>query len=235
LGKSRDFLWKDPNARNTRKRNHFRGLDFRSFEGNWAWPPDGGDYIQTIHLRALLLPNARTLSEGVPQDYVQATAWIRKAAGQGNAEAQASLGAAYGMGKGVQQDYTQAVAWYRKAAEQGFARAQEPLGGFYATGKGVPQDNAEAAKWYRKAAQQGNAAAQLNLGALYLTGEGVPRDNSEGYFWLRVAAARDTPGKGSEQIESLLGLAASHLTTAALSQAQQRAREWLAAQPTAQH
>jgi hypothetical protein len=50
--------------------------------------------------------------EGVPQDYVQATGWYRKAAEQGDAEAQISLGAAYKRGAGVPQDYVQAYKWF---------------------------------------------------------------------------------------------------------------------------
>jgi TPR repeat protein len=173
--------------------------------------------------------------QGVPQDYVQAVAWIRKAAAQGNAEAQASLGAAYAMGQGVQRDYGQAALWFRKAAEQGYAEAQKDLGGLYETGKGISQDNAEAARWYRKAAEQGNASAQLNLGALYLNGEGVPKDYSESYFWLKLAAAGKIPNAELEEIGLLLDFAASNLTTVALSQAQQRAREWLSVNSTAQH
>jgi TPR repeat protein len=172
--------------------------------------------------------------QGVSQDYAQAIAWIRKAAAQRNAEAQASLGAAYAMGQGVEQDYAQAAAWFRKAAEQGYAEAQKGLGRLFATGKGVPQDSTEAAQWYRKAAEQGNASAQLNLGALYLNGEGVPKDYGESYFWIKVAAAGKPPEAKSEEVGLLLDVAASHLTAVALSQAQQRAREWLAAHPTAQ-
>ena len=46
-----------------------------------------------------------------------------KAAEQGDAEAQTSLGLMYDNGKGVPQDYAEAVKWYRKAAEQGHLAA----------------------------------------------------------------------------------------------------------------
>jgi TPR repeat protein len=49
------------------------------------------------------------------EDYTQAVAWYRKAAEQGYAAAQASLGNLYSFGWGVTKDYTQAVAWYWKA------------------------------------------------------------------------------------------------------------------------
>jgi TPR repeat protein len=81
-----------------------------------------------------------------------ATAQYRKAADQGNAEAQTALGQGYQNGYGVPRDYTEALKWYRKAADQGFAVAQASLGVMYQNGQGVPQDYAAAVKWFRKAA-----------------------------------------------------------------------------------
>lgn len=170
---------------------------------------------------------------GVQQDYAQAGwAWTLKAAAQGSVEAQVSLGTLYAMGQSVQQDYAQAAAWYRRAAEQGDARAQLHLGQLYEEGNGVPHDYAKAAAWYRKAAEQGNAEAQVGLGELYQLGEGVPKDFSEAYFWLKVALAGKTPGGNPEQVRVLLDFNANQLTTAALSQAQERAQVWLAAHAT---
>jgi TPR repeat protein len=53
---------------------------------------------------------------------------FRKAAEQGDAEAQYNLGNAYHYGRGVAQDYAEAVKWWRKATEQGSATAQYSLG-----------------------------------------------------------------------------------------------------------
>jgi TIR domain/Sel1 repeat len=61
---------------------------------------------------------------GVQQDYAQAMAWYRKAADQGNADAQYNIGVLYHNGRGVRQDYAQAKAWFQKAADQGSAAAQ---------------------------------------------------------------------------------------------------------------
>jgi len=77
---------------------------------------------------------------------------IRKAAEQGNADAQSNLGVMYANGKGVAQDDQEAVKWYRKAAEQGYARAQFNLGHMYDQGMGVTQDYIEAHKWVNLAA-----------------------------------------------------------------------------------
>jgi TPR repeat protein len=96
---------------------------------------------------------------GVEQDDKQAMFWYRKAAEQGNAVAQYSLGGMYFIGSGVEQDNEQAVFWYRKAAEQGQVDAQCILGWMYANGRGVEQDDRQAAFWYRKA-----AAWQCSLG-----------------------------------------------------------------------
>ena len=91
---------------------------------------------------------------GVPQDHVQAVAWYRKAADQGDADAQFSLGVMYENGRGVPRDYVKAVAWYRKAADQGDADAQFSLGVKYADGQGVPQDRVQAYKWFNLAASR---------------------------------------------------------------------------------
>jgi formylglycine-generating enzyme required for sulfatase activity len=58
--------------------------------------------------------------EGVPSDPVNAAWWYRRAAEQGYADAQRSLGELYetGMG-GLPKDYSQARHWYQMAAEQG--------------------------------------------------------------------------------------------------------------------
>ena len=60
--------------------------------------------------------------------YKDAVYWYRKAAGQGYANAQNTLGVMHLKGQGVKQSYKQAVAWYRKAAEQGLFVAQYNLG-----------------------------------------------------------------------------------------------------------
>ncbi len=68
---------------------------------------------------------------GAPKDYKEAAKWYRKAAEQGDADAQFRLGVMYHEGEGVSQDYTEAAKWSRKAAEQGDASAQINLGVMY--------------------------------------------------------------------------------------------------------
>ena len=63
----------------------------------------------------------------VPQNYAESMKWDRKAAEQGLAKSQFSLGNRYMSGEGVPQDYAEAMKWFHKAAEQGHAEAQKSL------------------------------------------------------------------------------------------------------------
>ncbi len=60
----------------------------------------------------------------VPQDYVKAANWFRKAADQGDAKAECILGFAYGLGHGVPYDLVKATKWWRKAAARGYAEGE---------------------------------------------------------------------------------------------------------------
>ena len=53
--------------------------------------------------------------------------WLRKAAEQGNADAQSILGIMFSYGQGVPQNYAEAMKWFRKSADQGNADAQVGL------------------------------------------------------------------------------------------------------------
>ena len=85
-------------------------------------------------------------------NFEEAAKWFRKAADQGDANAQDVLGATYAEGLGVAQDHAEAVKWYRKAADQGVASAQNALGRMYANGEGVAQDYVQAHLWFNLAA-----------------------------------------------------------------------------------
>ena len=115
---------------------------------------------------------------------------LRKAAEQGDAEAQNELGFIYVAGKGVPQDFGEALRWYGLSANQGHVEAQFNLGLMYDYGKGVGGDYREAAVWYRKAANQGAADAQLHLGFKYANGQGVPKDWVKAYGWWSLAATQ---------------------------------------------
>ena len=89
-------------------------------------------------------------------DLAEAAKWYRRAADQGNAEAQWRLAQKYYF----DEDYAQAVAWSRKAADQGHAFGQLFLGMMYRDGQGVPQDYVIAHMWFNLAAAADGSGAK---------------------------------------------------------------------------
>jgi uncharacterized protein len=157
--------------------------------------------------------------------------WFRKAAEQGQSDAQVMLGNMYFAGQGIPQDYVQALMWVRKAAEQGQSDAQVMLGSMYENGRGVPQDYVQAATWFRKAAEQGKAIAYLSLGLMYAAGRGVPQDFIQAHVWLNLAAARLPSGEHQERAAKTRETIAARMSPAQIAEAQRRAREWQPKQP----
>jgi TPR repeat protein len=123
--------------------------------------------------------------QGVAQDHAQAAVWYRKAAEQGNADAQCVLGAYYDQGQSVPQDYGQAAQWFRKAAEQGDADAQSNLDALYDNGQGVPQDYVAA-------------YALINLAAA--------RESQDGDHWAFQARAKLADSMTQQKIEAAQAL-----------------------------
>jgi TPR repeat protein len=132
-------------------------------------------------------------------EYVTAMQWYRKAAQEGDANAQHAVGALYLNGLGVAPNPHEAMRWFRKAAEQGNSDAQFAIGVMYGTGDSVQLDYAEAMKWYLKAAEQGNSEAQYNIGALYYNGLGIPKNIEEAMKWISKAAEQ-----GNEEAKNKL-------------------------------
>lgn len=126
--------------------------------------------------------------DGVTQDYQEAGKWFRRAADQGNADAQYNLAVLYEKGHGVEQSNENAVKWCKLSAEQGCLEAQLALGNYYDGGKGIKRNRKVAAEWFRRAAEAGNPEAQNNLGVCYTKGHGVGRDLDEAKRWFKMAA-----------------------------------------------
>jgi len=130
-------------------------------------------------------------------------------------------------------DFRTAFDQFKPDAEAGDAKAQFYLGEAFSLGRGTVQDYAEALKWYRKAADQGLASAQNSLGVMYYNGQGVPQDYVQAHMWFNLAAAH-FPASGVENRDKAVenrDRAASLMTPADISKAQQLAREWLAKHP----
>jgi len=89
-----------------------------------------------------------------------------KAAEQGDAEAQASLGVSYLAGREVPKDWVKARDLLSKAAEQGDVLSEANFAFMLEHGMGGAVDRTEAIKWYQKAAAAGNRDSKAGLARL---------------------------------------------------------------------
>ncbi len=104
----------------------------------------------------------------------EAVAYYRKAAAQGDADAEYGLGSMYAAGEGIQRDPAQAHEWITRAAQHGHANAINALAQAYIDGElGIDEaqrSGAEALRWVRRAADSGYLPAMERLAAAYRTG-----------------------------------------------------------------
>jgi uncharacterized protein len=131
----------------------------------------------------------------------EAATWYRRAAEQGDLDAQLCLAACLWDGRGVEKDPVEAVRWYRKVAELGNVEVQLKMADCFNAGTGVERDRAEAARWCRRAAEQGDAKAQNALGDHFSHGAGVELDFVEAVRWYRQAAEQ-----GNADAQTSLGI-----------------------------
>jgi uncharacterized protein len=166
-----------------------------------------GDYVTALELLQPLADRGEPKAQmdlslmylgglGVVKDLSRATAWLRKAAERGDAEAQRGLGIWYFTGKfGVAKDVDQGVFWHRKAAEHGDLPSITFLAGLYQRGVSVPKDIGQALHWYRKGAELGDVRSMSELGSIYLSGDqGPPKDASQAIHWFSKAAEHGDSG-----------------------------------------
>lgn len=183
---------------------------------------------------------ARTLES---TDKAEAIRWYRKAAEQGQPNAQTSLGFVYLNGEGgLARDDAEAARWYLKAAEQGERLARWQLAWMSMEGRGVPQDEGEALKWYEsliaddeaESEDEGSPIARMarsqvatiysRRGTMHEMGIGVPADRALGYFWTSRAAALDP-----DLYAETLGAEARRMNSDQRAAAATRIRDWASA------
>ncbi len=97
---------------------------------------------------------------------------LRKAAEEGDSDAQSQLGTMLAAGEGVEQDPEEALSWLTKAAGQGNLTAIFNLGIIYEKGIGVSQDNEEAVFWFWQAAEKEDVGARMKLGTMLIKSQG---------------------------------------------------------------
>lgn len=128
---------------------------------------------------------------GIQDADAKSAFWFRKAAEQGDTNAQSHLSRYYRDGTGVVQDYDQALYWCHKAAEQGYTNAMNELRYLYGYRLNKPL---LALEWCKKAAELGSGECQWRLGTMYEEGFGTDTDYEKALYWYRKAAVQ---GDGS--------------------------------------
>jgi S1-C subfamily serine protease len=117
-------------------------------------PPDPVDAIMSFPDKIINLGLSTLGVVSADKKAAEAVKWFRKAAEQGNADAQNKLGCCYAEGRGLKKEPVEAAKWYRRAAEQGNAPAQYNLAVCYQSGSGVLKNFVEAHKWHNLASAQ---------------------------------------------------------------------------------
>lgn len=135
---------------------------------------------------------------------------LYKAAIQGHAKAQFSLGKEFKNNKRLQDNYDdhQAFSWFLRAAEQGHVQAQKYIIDFFdkeqhelswVLEKNIPLKKISLLK---KKGQQGDVTIQYRLGLMYKLGLGVPQNYIESQKWFHMAVKQgDT--KAKKEIKSM--------------------------------
>ena len=154
---------------------------------------------------------------------------LKKAAEQGDVEAQISLGIMYTKGKGVPVDIAQTVYWFRKAAEQGDAKAQFSLGVMYALGEGVPEDDARPYTGFERLLNRDTCQLKAVSASYMPLVKGLPRIIYKPYAWFSIAAAQ-----GDEKAKNAKETIAKNMIRAEIAEAQKLSRKYWEAYVTVQ-
>lgn len=130
-------------------------------------------------------PGPKVHSDESPKSFSSYLSDLRKAAEQGDADSQFTLG--YNFYNGFmpfERDYAEGRKWLQRAAEQGHAEGQY----WFALSLRYNDRQSEAVRWFLRAAEQGHDVAQWYVGIYYHNGSGgLPKDLAEAAKWYRRA------------------------------------------------
>lgn len=130
----------------------------------------------------------RLMQSEDPVDKTQAVSWFRKAAAQGNTDAEWLLGSAYFGGTGVTRDRSTGMDWMRKSLPGGPADhmwAYGMMDMMYGAGF------ADGAKWIQRSAEAGSTKGMVFWAMLEFHGgqSGVVQNKADAERWLRKSAS----------------------------------------------
>lgn len=185
---------------------------------------EGGDAQAQLRVGA-----AYDRGQGAPRDADAAIKWYRKAAEQGLAEAQNSLGSLLQAGK----RYEDARPWFEKAAAQGHAQATNNLAYLFDLGLGVPQDRRQGLLLYTRAADLGWAEAMWNIANLYGSGQLGEKDLVAACTWSLRARRHAEPHERQLQahLDRVLPALERSLTSGQYARCNEQADSWKPATP----
>ncbi len=142
---------------------------------------------------------------GVNKLPAEAVKYYKKAAEQGDAEAQYLFATCLFIGNAVTQNVKQAVEYYQKSAQQEYMKAINDLGVCYARGIGVPKDGKEALAHFGAASEgdHGFYVADSNVAYCYQNGIGVEKDKHRADVLYIVAEAKEDASRMSKAIKQM--------------------------------
>ena len=145
-----------------------------------------------------------------PKNNTEALSWLRRAAKNGQRDAQRLLAVKLYNGYDVAVDHDEALLWAQRLAESGDAPGQLMLGNMYANGEGSPRDLVRAYMWYDIAStmaqqdaadpalQQAAVALRDKTGALLMPEEEVIAQEFASNWWLRKQGVSLAPKQKSK-------------------------------------
>jgi len=142
---------------------HMRGVGIeRSRQEAERWltaSSNHGDTAAMVLLGGLILADTDNDAR-----FPQAVELFRRAAEQGNVDAEYNLGVCLKRGLGVPADSSAAERSYRSAGERNHASAQLALADLIAARATTDEERLDATRWYRLAAENDNELAKMRVG-----------------------------------------------------------------------
>jgi len=150
------------------------------------------------HCRAASAKSRRAMYQlgrayAVNQQWPEAVAAFRQAAGKGSTSAMVELGVLLATGSAGAKDVDQARALFERAAAAGNPRGATNLMALSSI-DGTPYDAPRIRALLMRAAETNSAEAQYQLGLMMAEGNGGPRDDVAARGLFAKAAAQNHPG-----------------------------------------
>lgn len=166
-------------------------------------------------------------TNGKNKDITRATFLLRKAAKQGNGEAEYLLGMAYYEGLGVSQNWDDAKNWFAKSVEHGYPNAMYQLGFMYHYGIGTEPNIMKALELYTNSQDLGYGKAMKMLGKVYHTGElGVLDENRSQQYYEESFNNLYEQALENDIVEAQYEIANSYMDGEGVPHDYQQAIEW---------